>query len=84
MLDPLNPLRVEDTSGGDVIESFSWLSLPGWSATSFVKKEHVQRDTLESRKLIVYHGDSARGRNIPTAKLEKNREKIPCSLYALG
>ena len=51
MLDPLNPLRVEDTLGGDVIESFSWLSLPGWSATSFDTKEHVQRDSLQSRQI---------------------------------
>ena len=51
VLVPLNPLRVEDTLGGDVIESFSWLSLPGWSATSFDTKEHVQRDTLESRQI---------------------------------
>ncbi|MBT4980541.1 MAG: PQQ-binding-like beta-propeller repeat protein [Gemmatimonadetes bacterium] len=51
VLDPLNPLRVEDTLGGDAIESFSWLSLPGWSATSFDTKEHVQRDTLESRQI---------------------------------
>ncbi len=48
ILDPLNPIEVEDTMGGES-EFFSWLTMPNWSAATFAVLDQSHRGGIETR-----------------------------------